>query len=488
MFRQPHSPINDRVNRAAPCPLGERQIEDQPAAASRGFMAEGVELKPNSGGQSLNARYLTAEATRASESLAKVQLRHTWRLQAIADLAPALAHEFNNLMLVISARTLLVAATASSVDKLGVHLQAIDESAERAREMARVLLALTSPEQNEWSPIDVPALITESATVLRRLMPQEVRVCVDMPRSPLVLHANADMLRQLLLHCAARVMSTLRDGGELMVVMVAPESHAPAGSFCRISVSARPDVHSRRPNAQDSDATHLLAIESIAADHGGVVGEQPLGPGTRIDILLPVRREAPRKISAPAGHDSAGRMTDRWLLLVSADEKVQERVAEAILSSGFSLVTVASVDSPQIGYPCTGPMSSSSNERPSGVILDLSSVKASDLPPHLASVCRDLPCLVVDSRHHGKASVRLAAAYATAQVHAQVHAQAQPLQHADRGITDFLSRPAQSPAHRALHTDFAGAAIDCQVVQRWVDQITRFTASSGSQSGYGVHR
>ena|GEM_PF-2372397 len=484
MNRQPTSPANSRFERNISCPANERQGGDHAAAGGRGFMAESVEVKTNTGSSPLSARYLTAESGRASEQRAKVQLRHAWRLQAIADLAPALAHEFNNLMLVISARTLLVAATASSTDKLGVHLQAIDQSAERAREMARVLLALASPERDEWSPTDVPALVTESATVLRRLMPQEVRVCVDMPRSPVVLHANADMLRQLLLHCAARVMSTLRDGGDLTVVMVAPESHAGPGSFCRISVSARPDAHSRRPNAQLSDATHLLAMEAIAADHGGVVGEQPLGPGTRIDILLPVLREAPRQIGGQADHGSAGRMTERWLLLVSADENVQERVAEAILSTGWSLVTVPSVDSPQIGYPGAGPLSCNTHERPSGVILDLSSVKASDLPPHLASVCRDLPCLVVGSQHNGKASAGSAAAYATT----RLHSQAEPQHHAGRGIAEFLCCPAQAAVHQSPHTDFAGASIDCEVVQRWVDQITRFSASAGPQPVYGAHR
>lgn len=400
--------------------------------------------------------------------------RHSWRLQALSDLAPSLAHEFNNLMMIISARTLLVHASSPAPEKIGVHLQAIDQSAERAREMARCLLSLVRPEQTEWTPVDVHALVNESAAMLRRLLPPEVRVRVDLPRHQVVIQGCADMLRQAVLHAAARAWKQVRDGGEFVISLAPPDPQAASltGGWLRLSFSHEAESSFRRTATPDAEGVHLTAIRCLVAEHGGAVSEQNLPTGRRLDLMLPVRSE--RGTLAEPPHSP-----DRWLLLVTSDHRVQQRVAEAIVSTGWSLVTVPSVDSPQPRPE----LDNLGDQRPSGVIIDLATARPDQLPPQLASACRDLPCLVVGSDRlahasHASGSFHLGGSAGNSPAGFSAHSAKSAS--SDRARADANSRRTSADEHAGSRTMWHDQPLDRQVVQRWVDQLTRSGHSAGS--------
>lgn len=402
----------------------------------------------------------------ASIQSAAVSERQALKLKAVAELAPSIAHDFNNLMMVVSARTLLAHASVHTPDKISIHLQAIDQASERAREMARSLLGLVRQEVVEWGPVDLSSLVMEFVGLLRRLLPPEVRVRTELPRNPVVLEGCADMLRQMLLHIAVRAWSDLRDGSELLFVVAPPggEDGVLGHSWLRLSVlhesqrlAEGSDGHTSRSSTTDTKSMHLHAIRTIVAEHSGAVSQQPLDGLVKLDVLLPKRSShasiAPEAPSNP----------DRWLLLVSSDSSVQERVTEAIVATGWSLVTVPSVDSPQVrpGF---------SQQRPSGVILDLASVKPEQLPPHLAQACRDVPCLVVNGQGRAERGARTAEPQRTGRNG--------PRAGGGFAGTGGLSDPGTETASGARDA-WHEQPLDRQVVQRWVDHVSRSVATTG---------
>ena len=507
---------------------GQRQLTPTPGL----WDTTGPHTRPDP--QSDRAFSLTSGSGQNSPELEQIKgiQRQSWRLQAIADLAPSLAHEFNNLMMIISARTLLVHASAPSPEKVGIHLHAIDQSAERAREMARCLLSLVRPETAEWTTVDLHALISESAAMLRRLLPPEVRVRVDLPRQAVTLHGCGDMLRQAILHAAARAWKQVRDGGELLISLAPPDSGqmSMSGGWLRLSLSHEAESSMRRAFVPEAESVHFAAMQSLIGEHGGVVSEHPLPDGRRLDFLLPIRSEpwcgdASRKdfgLSDLAWdemrrgemgrcemgraemqldcdeHATARHTLDRWLLLVSSDTCVQQRVAEALVATGWSLVTVPSLSSPQ-ARPDFGSMA---EQRPSGVIIDLATARPDQLPPQLAHACRDLPCLMVGA-DRGQAADGVFPA--TLGAYAAGQDERRGTQNARRGGEQGSSSNAASGAAggrvrpkfghsvpQELHGGGNGAShlnqqgggfdhpLDRQVVQRWVDQLTRVHPAASS--------
>jgi hypothetical protein len=342
------------------------------------------------------------------------------------------------------------------------------------------------------------ALISESAAMLRRLLPPEVRVRVDVPRHPVVLHGCGDMLRQAILHAAARAWKQVRDGGELLISLAPPDSGqlSVPGGWLRLSMSHEAESSMRRAFVPEAESVHFAAMQALIGEHGGVVSEHPLPGGRRLDFLLPVRSEPAHHGDAAQfdEHATARHTLDRWLLLVSNDTRVQQRVAEALVATGWSLVTVPSLNCPQT-RPDFGSMA---EQRPSGVIIDLATARPDQLPAQLASACRDLPCLVVGGERGQpgfKSDVSGPPLPGTLGAFTQANDGRRDAESKRRGgeqppSMPFAGEPSRrAHAHTAPHNTGSPTAqygnsvdhpLDRQVVQRWVDQLTRVNPAASS--------
>ena len=96
-------------------------------------------------------------------------------------LAGGIAHDFNNLLTVILANVSLLSRT--DVD-LHAHAEVDDirQAAERAAQLTRQLLAFSRRQKLEPRVFDLAALLREEEGILRRLIPETIRMEVDMPR------------------------------------------------------------------------------------------------------------------------------------------------------------------------------------------------------------------------------------------------------------------------------------------------------------------
>jgi hypothetical protein len=342
------------------------------------------------------------------------------------------------------------------------------------------------------------------------------------------LHGCGDMLRQAILHAAARAWKQVRDGGELLISLAPPDSGqmSMSGGWLRLSLSHEAESSMRRAFVPEAESVHFAAMQSLVGEHGGVVSEHALPGGRRLDFLLPVRSE-PSCGDASRGnfgfsdlgrgdlgrgdlgrgemargemqldcdeHATARHTLDRWLLLVSSDTRVQQRVAEALVATGWSLVTVPSLSSPQ-ARPDFGSMA---EQRPSGVIIDLATARPDQLPPQLAHACRDLPCLMVGAdRGQAAASVLpgTLGAYAAGQNERrgtqnarrggeQVASSGAPAGRVKQDFGQGVPQDLHASGHGTLHaTQQSGCfdhPLDRQVVQRWVDQLTRVHPAASS--------
>lgn len=325
--------------------------------------------------------------------------RFAARMAVLAELAPSIAHDFNNLMMTISAHVLVAhAATsapsgASGADRLGSHFTAIDDAAARAREVTRSLLSLTRPERAGTDHVDLSLVAHETAAVLRRLLPPSLNIRVHAQPNSEVIDGNADQLRQALLHLALRAKRALCEGGEILfVVNSTPADRAGDGwSRIRVLYTGSPSGAAHAAGRADLEAVmssdeQVRVAASIVQEHGGSLSVwQSKGGGERFDMVLP--------------HRQPSSAANRWLLLVTADDQVRRSVAEALLASSWSLVTVPSLESTQ-------PRLLGAAGQPAAVIIDSSAAAgAAALPAEVSDTLSALPTLVV-GQGHGQRTVR----------------------------------------------------------------------------------
>jgi len=375
--------------------------------------------------------------------------RHQLKLLALAELGPGLAHDLNNLMMIISARVMLAHSCAGVTDRVETHLSAIDTSAERARETMRSLLAMVRPESPDRCEFDLACVGRETAAMLRRLLPVGVRVNIEVPESPAPIHGSPDQFRQLLLHLAVRAKFMIGDSGEILIAINHQDcehdgfvgaSAGPSRTVCLSVLHASNRI--MEPVLPHHTQAHLNLAGSIIHDHGGTLAAcDARNPGepSRVTMTLPLARP----IAQPTPTGQLGGTSRPWLLLVTSSAELRQRVADAIGRTGLPLVTVDSLDSAQMR---SGQLNA--ENRPSGIIVDSNSICRDSLQ----GLSDDLPCLIADEHGLSRPTAAPAAETTTA---ATRHT--------------YLGLFAQTPS---TANDGQPDAPTFDAVQQWVEELT----------------
>ncbi|HXV87239.1 MAG TPA: PAS domain S-box protein, partial [Gemmatimonadales bacterium] len=107
------------------------------------------------------------------------ELRHSQKMEALGQLTGGIAHDFNNLLTVIlSSLDLMLAGVPADADDVRADIAEIRAAAHRGTSLVRKLLAFSRKERISLQSVDLGAFVTEQKEILRRLLPESIRVQV----------------------------------------------------------------------------------------------------------------------------------------------------------------------------------------------------------------------------------------------------------------------------------------------------------------------
>jgi signal transduction histidine kinase len=148
------------------------------------------------------------------------QLRHAQKLEAIGQLTAGIAHDFNNILTTIIANAELAAdAVPEDHTELRSDIDEITGAARRAAEMIKKLMAFGRREHLDLEPLDLGELTTETASILRRVLPASIRIDVDVEGGRQLVLGNRGAIEQILLNLAGNARDAMSAGGELRLVV-----------------------------------------------------------------------------------------------------------------------------------------------------------------------------------------------------------------------------------------------------------------------------
>jgi two-component system, cell cycle sensor histidine kinase and response regulator CckA len=143
------------------------------------------------------------------------QLRHLERMDSIGQLAGGVAHDFNNTLtaIVAAAEGLRIAIPDGDARE---DVEIILKAATRSAELTRKLLTLSRrSDVGAKRRVDVPGLLTEVASVLRRTLPRSIEVHVRAEPGPLTVLGDPLELEHVFLNLAVNARDAMPDGGTL---------------------------------------------------------------------------------------------------------------------------------------------------------------------------------------------------------------------------------------------------------------------------------
>jgi two-component system, cell cycle sensor histidine kinase and response regulator CckA len=164
--------------------------------------------------------------------------------EALARLAGGVAHEFNNLLTVITGYTCVLLEAHGSGDADHAALTHIQRAAERATELVRQLLAAAGRQTLRPMVVEVNTVVRQLTEVFKRLLGPAIHLHLNLDPTVPAIHADPAALGQVLLDLATNAREAMPKGGQLTLATVAvpadsPEplpSELPSGPAVRLTV------------------------------------------------------------------------------------------------------------------------------------------------------------------------------------------------------------------------------------------------------------
>jgi signal transduction histidine kinase len=237
------------------------------------------------------------------------QLRQSQKMEAIGRLAGGVAHDFNNLVTVISSNADLALGSLPEGHPARDCLVDIGHASERAGALTRQLLAFSRKQPLEQRPIDLRVLVSNMRRLLARVLGEQIRLLIDVPAELDAVRADPGQLEQVILNLGMNARDAMEGGGKVEIAArpAAPEElpealRAGAGPrrYVRISFAddgpgMTPEVRARlfepffttKPRGKGT-GLGLSTVYGIVRQHGGAIAVRSTpGQGASFDVFLP---------------------------------------------------------------------------------------------------------------------------------------------------------------------------------------------------------
>lgn len=154
------------------------------------------------------------------------QLRQSQKMEAVGRLAGGVAHDFNNMLAVVSGYSQLLLSRADLDSAARFQLREIQQAGERATRLTGQLLAFSRKQVVAPRRLDLRTVLANMSGMLRRLIGEDVQLVTSPKGEPVSMVADPGQIEQVLLNLVVNARDAMPRGGALTieteVVLVEP--------------------------------------------------------------------------------------------------------------------------------------------------------------------------------------------------------------------------------------------------------------------------
>jgi PAS domain S-box-containing protein len=306
----------------------------------------------------VNVQDLT-ERRRAEE-----QVRQAQKMEAVGRLAGGVAHDFNNMMMIIMGFSDFLLSTLDQADSRWADADEIRKAADRAMHLTRQLLSFGRQQLVARQVLSLNEVVSGLERMLRPLLGEDIRLVTSLSVTLGGVEADYGQLEQVVMNLALNARDAMRGGGSLTIettnVDLAEGSayreigiDIPAGAYVMLAVSdtghgMTPEVKARlfepffttKPATQNT-GLGLATVYGIVIQSGGYIWvESEPDKGTTFKICFPRVEAEDAASSAPA--ESPGRTGGSETILLAEDElTVRSVAARVLMNQGYTVLETA---------------------------------------------------------------------------------------------------------------------------------------------------
>lgn len=273
------------------------------------------------------------------------------RLAAVGQLAAGIAHDFNNILTSIQGFAELLTLQPNMSPSARSSLVRIIEQSERAAHLIRQVLDFSRKSIRQPKLIDLAPLLKEVGKLLKRTIPENIHIQLEVGPGQYLVNADPTQLQQLLTNLAVNARDAMSPGGQLRLgvsgLTLEPDQPLPCGgmipgdwialSIIDTGIGIPFEIQSRifEPFFTTKDVGQgtglgLAQVYGIVKQHDGFIKlDSQVGEGTQFIIYLPTAKvETYTPIEEPINEVPLGH--GETVLLVE-DEPMVLKTGQALL-------------------------------------------------------------------------------------------------------------------------------------------------------------
>ncbi|MCZ7650373.1 MAG: ATP-binding protein [Thermoanaerobaculia bacterium] len=298
----------------------------------------------------------------------EAQLLRAQKLESLGLFAGGLAHDFSNLLAALLGHAELAEAALPAGAPALVHLRRIEGVASQAAELCRQLLAYAGRGELAAEPVDLSALMRESAEMLAVSIPAAASVRQELVDGLPEVMADRSQLRQVVLNLIRNAADAIgEEGGEIVLATAAArcergelagtvvDDGLPEGEYVALEVRdtgcGMPAEVQRRvfdpffTTKRTGRGLGMPSVLGIVRRHRGAIRlESEPGRGTTVRVLLPAgpREGRPQEVASGGAAAAAGIAPAAGTVLVIDDDENVRPVTRMLLEQlGYGVLVAA---------------------------------------------------------------------------------------------------------------------------------------------------
>lgn len=147
----------------------------------------------------------------------ELRLIQSQKMEALGRLAGGVAHDFNNMLMVIRGYTELMQNKISSNPLLARYTSSIIDAADRAALTTQQLLAFSRRQVIQPQIVNLNSVVDEMARLLRRVLGEDVSLHLDLARDLGNIKVDSGQMGQIVLNLAINARHAMPAGGRLEI-------------------------------------------------------------------------------------------------------------------------------------------------------------------------------------------------------------------------------------------------------------------------------
>jgi nitrogen-specific signal transduction histidine kinase/CheY-like chemotaxis protein len=287
------------------------------------------------------------------------QLLQAQKMEAVGQLAGGVAHDFNNIMSAIIGYGYLMQRKLKSDDPLRDDVEQILESANRAADVTRNLLAFSRKQIMNVRPVNINDVIGKIEKLLSRLIGEDIEVSMFLAAQELVCMVDAGQIEQVLLNLATNARDAMPKGGNFTIstqltklddVFINDQNPGAKREYALITVSdngtgmRQEDIEKifepfyTTKETGKGTGLGLAMVYGIIKQHDGhITVQSELGKGTSFKICLPIvhKEEGASKKGTVEVVPESGTET---ILVAEDDEKLRKLSQIVLTQNGYRVI------------------------------------------------------------------------------------------------------------------------------------------------------